>query len=138
MAEQLERHRILNEGTQKPQGNLKESLNKKFNKPNIPGTLNTKPLRPIPPVVSKNSNNPLQSLLNETAMGMTESDDFAFNTDDVSAQPVNFFQPVEAAVGDVEGMLSTARPSSDVSMVQINEVPDYTQLMQKMLAKGVM
>jgi hypothetical protein len=33
-------------------------------------------------------------------------------------------------------MLATARPSSDPSMVQINEVPDFTDLMSKLKAKG--
>jgi hypothetical protein len=33
-------------------------------------------------------------------------------------------------------MLATARPSSDISMVQINEVPDFSDLMSKLKAKG--
>jgi hypothetical protein len=33
-------------------------------------------------------------------------------------------------------MLATARPSSDPSMVQINEVPDFSALMSKLKAKG--
>jgi hypothetical protein len=52
------------------------------------------------------------------------------------ADPMELFQPKQVAVGDVNGMLSTARPSSDPSMVQINEVPDFSALMNKMMAKG--
>jgi hypothetical protein len=103
----------------------------------IPGTLNTQPARPTPNF----SGNPLASLLNETAMSMGEMDDMSFTTgnigpDSIGVDPTSFFQPKQVAVGDVNGMLSTARASSDPSMVQINEVPDFTQLMSKLKAKG--
>jgi len=103
----------------------------------IPGTLNTQPVRPKPNF----SGNPLANMLNETAMTMGDMDDMSFNTSDIGpdsigVDPTSFFQPKQVAVGDVNGMLATARPSSDISMVQINEVPDFSALMSKMMAKG--
>jgi hypothetical protein len=103
----------------------------------VPLTLNTQPMRPA----ANFSGNPLASILNETAMSMGEMDDMSFNTanigpDSIGVDPTSFFQPKQVAVGDVNGMLSTARASSDPSMVQINEVPDFTQLMSKLKAKG--
>ena len=103
----------------------------------IPGTLNTQPARSVPNF----SGNPLASVLNETAMSMVEMDDMSFTTgnigpDSIGVDPTSFFQPKQVAVGDVNGMLATARASSDPSMVQINEVPDFTQLMNKLKAKG--
>ena len=103
----------------------------------IPGTLNTQPVRPTPNF----SGNPLANMLNETAMTMGDMDDMSFTSgdigpDSIGIDPTSFFQPKQVAVGDVNGMLATARPSSDPSMVQINEVPDFTQLMSKLKAKG--
>jgi len=103
----------------------------------VPLTLNTQPMRPA----ANFSGNPLASILNETAMSMVEMDDMSFTTgnigpDSIGVDPTSFFQPKQVAVGDVNSMLSTARASSDPSMVQINEVPDFTQLMSKLKAKG--
>ena len=103
----------------------------------IPGTLNTQPVRPKPNF----SGNPLANMLNETAMTMSDMDDMSYNTSDIGPDsigidPTSFFQPKQVAVGDVNGMLATARPSSDISMVQINEVPDFSDLMSKLKAKG--
>jgi len=103
----------------------------------IPGTLNTQPVRPTPNF----SGNPLANILNETAMTMGDVDDMSFTSgdigpDSIGIDPTSFFQQKQVAVGDVNSMLSTARPSSDPSMVQINEVPDFTQLMNKLKAKG--
>ena len=103
----------------------------------IPGTLNTQPVRPTPNF----SGNPLANILNETAMTMGDVDDMSFTSgdigpDSIGIDPTSFFQPKQVAIGDVNSMLSTARPSSDPSMVQINEVPDFTQLMNKLKAKG--
>ena len=117
-----------------PKEVIKES---KRPKTAIPGTLNTQPVRPKPNFAG----NPLASMLNETAMTMGDMDDMSFNTSDIGpdsigVDPTSFFQPKQVAVGDVNGMLATARPSSDISMVQINEVPDFSALMSKMMAKG--
>jgi hypothetical protein len=64
-----------------------------------------------------------------------QSDDYSSLTSE-NVNPVEFFQPSEVAIGDVNGMLATARPSSDISMVQINEVPDYSGLMKNLMEKG--
>jgi len=117
-----------------PKEVIKES---KLPKKAIPGTLNTQPLRPKPNFAG----NPLANMLNETAMTMGDMDDMSFNTSDIGPDsigidPTSFFQPKQVAVGDVNGMLATARPSSDISMVQINEVPDFSDLMSKLKAKG--
>lgn len=103
----------------------------------IPGTLNTQPVRPK----SNFAGNPLANMLNETAMAMGDMDDMSFTSgdigpDSIGIDPTSFFQPKQVAVGDVNGMLATARPSSDISMVQINEVPDFSDLMSKLKAKG--
>ena len=107
-------------------------------KPTVPGTLNSRPVRPV----HNFSGNPLANMLNETAMTMGDMDEVSFNTsnigpDSIGVDPTSFFQPNQVAVGDVNGMLATARPSSDPSMVQINEVPDFSGLMSKLKAKGV-
>jgi len=113
---------------------IKESI---ATKKAVPLTLNTQPVRPKPNF----SGNPLANMLNETAMAMGDMDDMSFNTSDIGPDsigidPTSFFQPKQVAVGDVNGMLATARPSSDISMVQINEVPDFSDLMSKLKAKG--
>ena len=113
---------------------IKESI---ATKKAVPLTLNTQPVRPKPNF----SGNPLANMLNETAMTMGDMDDMSFNTSDIGpdsigVDPTSFFQPKQVAVGDVNGMLATARPSSDISMVQINEVPDFSDLMSKLKAKG--
>ena len=118
-----------------PKEVIKESKRPKMA---IPGTLNTQPVRPKPNFAG----NPLANILNETAMTMGDMDEVSFNTgnigpDSIGVDPTSFFQPNQVAVGDVNGMLATARPSSDPSMVQINEVPDFTDLMSKMRSKGV-
>jgi hypothetical protein len=74
-------------------------------------------------------------------MNMGTMDDMSFTSgdigpDSIGIDPTSFFQPSQVVVGDVNGMLSTARASSDPSMVQINEVPDFSQLMSKLKAKG--
>jgi hypothetical protein len=76
----------------------------------------------------------MATLLNETAMGMVSENVMSFNTDHVS--PTMVFQPEEVSVGSVEGMLGTARASSNIDAVQINEVPDFSALMSKLKAQG--
>lgn len=79
------------------------------------------------------NSSPLNSLLNETANSMMsdEVENLSFTTDNIN--PTAFFQPKEAVASDVSGMLSTARPSSTLETVVINEVPDYSHLMKKIL-----
>ena len=84
---------------------------------------------------------PLMDLLNETKMGMT-GDDYrtVFNGDSGMAQgfpsmmnnPVSQTQVVES----VGQMLNSSRPSTDVTQVQIDAVPDFSALMKNMQSKG--
>lgn len=107
----------------------KKSLQEQV-KSKIPGTLNT-PQSKKPIVFA--SNNPMAMLLNETAKNMLQ-EDFSMTTENV--HPAMAFQPKQDKVGDVNSMLTTARPSSNHSAVQINEVPDFTGLMSRLKEKG--
>ena len=82
------------------------------------------------------NSSPLNALLNETAMSLQEEDVemLSYNTDNVSH--TSFFQPKEPAVSDINSMIATARPSSNLEMIQINEVPDYSGLMKNLIDKG--
>lgn len=104
--------------------NLQEQVKSK-----IPGTLNTHAPKPI----KFTNNNPMAAFLNDTAMSML-NEDFNMTTDNM--HPSLAFQPKEVAVGSVQGMLGSARPSSNIDAVQINEVPDFSALMGKLKEKG--
>jgi hypothetical protein len=109
---------------QDPKKNLQEQVKSK-----IPGTLNTAPAKPT----MFTGNNPMANLLNETAMDLM-SGNMEFSTDDVST--FGFSSNMEAPAGTIGGMLTSARPSSNIDMVQINEVPDFSALMAKMKNDG--
>lgn len=100
-------------------------------KSKIPGTLNT--ASSIRKPIKFAGNNPMAALLNDTAKNML-SEDFSMTTENV--HPAMAFQPKQDRVGDVNSMLSTARPSSNLAAVQINEVPDFSGLMSKLKEKG--
>ncbi|MEI6297146.1 MAG: hypothetical protein WCO84_05935 [bacterium] len=102
----------------------------------IPGTLNTRAFVPAQQAkfVGKD---PLSQLLAETATSMGEEDNYAYGSEDVMADGMSYFNPGEAQLGSVDSMLSSAVPSSQPELVQINQVPDFTDLMAKMMAKGV-
>jgi hypothetical protein len=120
--------KIINESTKKVLPQQKRS-----DQP--PMTLNSSPMVRFEDVKFKQSNNPLASLLNETAKDMLNEDNaMHFSTDDVSAgiHPAMAFQPKEVATGRVSDMLATAKASSNVDAVQINVVPDYSAMMEKM------
>jgi hypothetical protein len=106
----------------------KKSLQEQV-KSKIPGTLNTS----VPKPVRFSGNNPLSTLLNDTAQSML-NEDFSMTSDNV--HPSMAFQPKEVKVGSVEGMLGSARASSNLDAVQINEVPDFTGLMSKLKERG--
>ena len=108
---------------------------KEVKKPNIPGTLNTKPLIASQPI-KFNSSNPLSQLLNETALGMSNDDVLAFTSDDIISNPMSFYQSSDAEVGSVVGMLQSARGSSTPELVQINEVPSFHAVMEKLKQQG--
>jgi len=106
---------------------------KKTNQP--PLTLNSSPMVRYEDVKFKKSSNPLTNLLNETAMSMQQDDSsMHFSTDNVGPgmHPAMAFQPKEASVGTVNDMLATAKPSSNIDAVQINAVPDFSAIMDKM------
>lgn len=109
---------------------------KKVEKQGIPGTLNTKPFKPV---IAPNlgSSNPLSNLLAETAQSMAAEDynTISFNSD--QAQGFGYMQHIEApVVNTVSDMVSTARASSNLDAIQINAVPDFTHLMDKLKANG--
>jgi hypothetical protein len=123
--------RILSESAYKAE----ESSKLIDKKGHFPLTLNSN----RPPIAEqikfKKSNNPLTNLLNETAMDMINEDSsIHFSTNDVGPgmHPAMAFQPREASVGSVNDMLATAKPSSNVDAVQINAVPDFSAIMDKM------
>lgn len=120
--------KILKE-TKSPIVDSKKSLQEQV-KAKIPGTLNTTSQRPQ---INFASNNPMAAFLNDTAKSMI-SEDFSMTTENV--HPSMAFQPKQDKVGDVNSMLSTARPSSNLAAVQINEVPDFTGLMSRLKEKG--
>jgi hypothetical protein len=95
----------------------------------IPGTLNTGERKQI----RFATNNPMSAMLNDTAKSML-NEDFSMTTDNL--HPAMAFQPKEDKVGSVETMLGSARKSSNVDAVQINEVPDFSALMNKMKERG--
>ena len=97
-------------------------------KAKIPGTLNTSRPKPV-----QFTGSPMAAFLNDTAKNML-SEDFSMTTD--SVHPTMAFQPKQDKVGNVQSMLSTARPSSNIATVQINEVPDFTGLMSRLKEKG--
>ena len=99
-------------------------------KAKIPGTLNTQTRKPQ---IKFASNNPMAAFLNDTAKSML-TEDFSMTSDNV--HPAMAFQPNQVSVGSVEGMLGTARPSSNLAAVQINEVPDFSGIMNKLKEKG--
>jgi hypothetical protein len=99
-------------------------------KSKIPGTLNTRAARPQ---INFAPNNPMAAFLNDTAKSML-NEDFSMTSGDV--HPAMAFQPSQVKVGSVEGMLGSARPSSNLDAVQINEVPDFSALMGKLKETG--
>ena len=119
--------KILSE-TKSPVSDPKKALQEQV-KAKIPGTLNTA----VPKPARFAGNNPMAAFLNDTAKSML-SEDFNMTTDQV--HPTMAFQPKQDKVGDVNSMLATARPSSNLATVQINEVPDFTGLMSRLKEKG--
>lgn len=100
-----------------------------------PMTLNSLPMVRFEDIKFKQSTNPLASLLNETARDMVNEDSaMHFSTSDVSQgmHPAMAFQQREVTTGGVSDMFATAKAGSNVEAVQINVVPDYSAMMEKM------
>lgn len=91
------------------------------------GTLNKQVPKLVPPVLG--ANNPLNSLLAETAMTMTAKDFEGFGN--ISATTADV--PVVDSMGD---MFASARKSTNLDAIEINAVPDFTGIMAKMKANG--
>lgn len=119
--------KIISEG-RAPLQDTKKALQEQV-RAKIPGTLNTS----VPKPAKFTSNNPMAAFLNDTAKSMM-NEDFSMTTDQV--HPSLAFQPKQDRVGNVQSMLNTARPSSNLATVQINEVPDFTGLMSRLKEKG--
>lgn len=134
LSEILKEAIVVNKGSKQP---ISEAV--KSQKPAIPGTLNTKPFKPhVAPQLT--SNNPLNNILMETAQSMTAEDMGSLNFDSSNAMGFGAMNPYQAepqVVNSVDSMLSTARASSNFDAIQINAVPDYTELMSNLKAKGV-
>lgn len=115
--------RLLSEHTTTPATDYKRGLEKQVKKSSIPLTLNESV--PKPPTFS--GNNPLASLLNETAISMT--------SDDVHTMGgLPNYQP-QTNVGSVDQMINSAVKSSNIEMVKIDTVPDFSDMMRKMNIK---
>lgn len=93
----------------------------------IPGTLNRVQPRVIASMLG--ANNPLSSILAETAQSITDNDMESYG----GVEGVERDIPI---VESVNGMFAAARPSSNLDAIEINAVPDFTGLMAKMKANG--
>ena len=91
-------------------------------KPAVPATMNRSVPKPIAPVLSPG--NPLNSLLAETAQSMT-MDEFG----DLNGEGVERDVPIVESVGD---MFANSRGSSNLEAIQINAVPNFSHMMEKM------
>lgn len=97
-------------------------------KPKIPGTLNTQTFKPAA-IPNFGANNPLNNILQETALSMTSKDVDMFG--------MGRTQTAEAPVVEsVDGMFASARKSSNLEAIEINAVPDFSGIMAKMKANG--
>ena len=102
----------------------KNNIREQVQKSVFPMTLNEDVVKPK---VNFSKSNPLGQLLNETAIAMTSDDVHAFGN-------TNGGLPVQntVKVGSVDSMLNSAVKSSNIEMVQIDTVPDFSQFMKKM------
>ena len=110
-----------------------------YKKSLIPGTLNTAAFRPTAaPNLGKN--NPLTNILAETAQAMSTDDyqELSYTSTDAQGFNVGFTQPLRdtPVVDSVTEMVASARGSSNFDAVQINAVPDFTELMGKLRSSG--
>jgi len=93
------------------------------------------------------SDDPIKQLLAETAYGMDTSEyktmmnagsDMAqgFPQLAMQYQQQESFTPQPQVVESVSEMLANTRPTNDINQVTIDTVPDFSELMQTMKAKG--
>ncbi len=124
--------KIISESTT-PQKNYASSLENQVRS----GVSNTKkPTQTKKHIPAKFDNsNPFAQLLQETALSFTSDDVRGFGGGG-QVSHADYFQPNEAKVGDVGSMLNSARKSTNIDMVQIDTVPDFSALMDKMRKNG--
>jgi hypothetical protein len=116
----------LSKNTEVGRSGNKNNIRENLNKTMFPLTLN----EDVKPAIPKfDTRNPLGSLLNETAISMTTDDVHKFNNSN--------YAPTEK-VGSVQDMLANATPSSNMDMVQIDTVPDFTGMMDSLKRKGLL
>jgi hypothetical protein len=128
--------RLLKEikSVKEPVKTLKESTEDMYG---VPLTLNQKPTKPKKPAAMPfDKSNPLNNLLNETFLSMTSDDAAGFGYDAQEQHPSMVFQPTVDRVGGVEDMLASARGGGSLEAVQVNVVPDFSGLMDKLLKQG--
>jgi hypothetical protein len=116
---------------------IKESLQDAMG---IPLTLNT-PRKTA--VVNKElptfaNNGAINSLLQETMLSMTSDDAAGFGLDVPDMHPIEVFQPAVDQVGGVHDMLASAKGAGNIEAVQVNVVPDFSALMDKLIQSGNM
>ena len=117
---------------------IKESLQDAMG---VPLTLNTP--RKVMPQEKKAmptfaNNGAINSLLQETMLSMTSDDAAGFGYEAVDRHPMEVFQPAVDQVGGVEDMLASARGAGSIEAVQVNVVPDFSALMDKLIQSGDM
>jgi hypothetical protein len=115
--------KFLNERSVPMAADYKKGLEKQVKKSQFHSNLNES----MPPQPIFSSNNPLASLLSETAISMT--------TDDVHAISGNVEYQSQTNVGSVDAMINSAVKSSNIEMVKIDTVPDFSDIMRKMNIK---
>lgn len=114
---------------------FKKELNEKVSRATIPQTLNTETFNPIKNIKFDNSN-PLGKLLNETAISMTSDDAVGFSKDNYSMGISELQSSKKSSVGSVSDMLARAKKSSATELVEIDTVPDFSGLMNKLKERG--
>ena len=82
------------------------------------------------------NNKALNSLLQETMLSMTSDDAEGYGYNTEQQHPGVVFQPKEDRVGNIDEMLATARGAGNIEAVQVNVVPDFSALMDRLLEKG--
>ena len=125
--------KILEESKKAPQ--YKETLKKQVESKVPPATLNVgrAPKLPVP----KTGNSVLNSILLETASTMMQNDISHYANVDVDGLSILQEQSYEAqTVSNVDQMLASANRSSAHEMIQVNAVPDFNHLMDKLISKG--
>ena len=110
-----------------PEKDYKKNIQEQVQKSVFPMTLNEEPVKPK---AQFSKANPLGQLLNETAITMTSDDVHAFANSTTST--AELMGPSAVKVGSVDSMINSAVKSSNIEMVKIDTVPDFSHLMKKM------